>query len=130
MEGKSNEKNKFFLLPIIAIILELLPWGAGLVFSPQPSGRARETFSYFSLTPFSYGNFAPFITAVLSCFILAFVPFVIKKSGAKKVAFTVSLIAVIVSLFPLINGVEYYSIVGCLITIAHVAECILLSIQR
>lgn len=33
------KKINILLLPIIAIILELLPWGAVLVFSPQPSDR-------------------------------------------------------------------------------------------
>lgn len=46
-----------------ALVLELLPWGAVLVFGRPAEdgtiGRFRETFSYFSLTPAGYANFFP-----------------------------------------------------------------------
>ena len=53
------------VLPALTIVLELLPFGAVCIFATSPTERVKETFSYFSLTPFGYANFAPLITATL-----------------------------------------------------------------
>jgi len=47
------------VLPALTIVLELLPFGAVCIFATSPTERVKETFSYFSLTPFGYANFAP-----------------------------------------------------------------------
>ena len=49
------------VLPALTIVLELLPLGAVCIFATSPTERVKETFSYFSLTPFGYANFAPLI---------------------------------------------------------------------
>ena len=54
------------VLPALTIVLELLPLGAVCIFATSPTERVKETFSYFSLTPFGYANFAPLITATLT----------------------------------------------------------------
>ena len=54
------------VLPALTIVLELLPLGAVCIFATSPTERVKETFSYFSLTPFGYANFAPLITAILT----------------------------------------------------------------
>ena len=54
------------VLPALTIVLELLPFGAVCIFATSPTERVKETFSYFSLTPFGYANFAPLITAILT----------------------------------------------------------------
>ena len=46
------------VLPALTIVLELLPLGAVCIFATSPTERLKETFSYFSLTPFGYANFA------------------------------------------------------------------------
>lgn len=58
--------------PIIAFVLELLPYGVVLNFANPEGEPWRRTYSYFSLTPFGYANFGPFITAILTCALLAF----------------------------------------------------------
>lgn len=95
-------KRTCFILifPIIAIILEILPCGAVLVFAPSPTDRVRETFSYFSLTPVGYANFAPFITALLTCVILL-LALVSIKLEMRKAVFWLSLATAIISLLPL-----------------------------
>ena len=40
------------VLPALTIALELLPLGAVCIFATSPTERVKETFSYFSLTPF------------------------------------------------------------------------------
>jgi hypothetical protein len=43
------------VLPALTIVLELLPLGAVCIFATSPTERVKETFSYFSLTPFGCG---------------------------------------------------------------------------
>lgn len=61
-------------LSVLLIVLELLPYGAELNFKfPDDAGNVitkRETYSYFSLMPYGYGNFCPLLTAILSCVLL------------------------------------------------------------
>ena len=102
------KKIRLLILPIITIVLEILPYGAVLVF---------ETFSYFSLTPFGYANFAPFITAMLTCVVLLLALISIKQKRVCKALFIVSLVAAVISLLPLAFGFSYFSIVGVFITL-------------
>ncbi len=115
------------LLPILALILETLPFGAVCVFAPSPTERVRKTFSYFSLTPFGYANFAPFLTALATCVMLLLaVLILVKKSGKiMRALFAVSVIAAILSLAPLLFGLEYYSVCGGIITAALALEAVL-----
>ena len=114
------------LIVIIAVvILELLPYGAVLNFGrpPEEGGVWRETFSYFSLTPFGYANFAPLITAVLSVVILLHitVALIFKSKNLWKGIRLESAIASVVSLLPVAYGFESYSGVGFAITILLVS---------
>ncbi len=119
------KKIGLVLLPIIAIALQILPSGATLIFAPSPTVTAKETYSYFSLSPLRYANFAPFITALLTCVVLSLALITIKRNNVSKAVFIVSLIATIISLFPLIYGVDYYSVVGGMITVMLTAESVL-----
>jgi hypothetical protein len=119
------KKTGLVLLPIIAIALQILPSGATLIFAPSPTVTAKETYSYFSLAPLRYANFAPFITALLTCVVLLLALITIKRNNVSKAVFIVSLIATIISLFPLIHGIDYYSVVGGMITVMLTAESVL-----
>lgn len=123
------KKIRLLILPIITIILQILPCGAVLVFAPSPTERVRETFSYFNLTPFGYANFAPFITALLTCIILLLALISIKLEKMRKVVFWLSLAAAIISLLPLVFGIDYYSVVGGIITITLAIESVLAKIS-
>ena len=109
--------KKFSLLisPLIVLILELLPFGAVLNFANPEGEPFRETFSYFSLTPFGYANFGPFITAILSCILLVSVIIYILKGKLKKFVIILGILACAVSLSPLLFGLQYYSVIaGCI----------------
>lgn len=121
--------RQFLILPIITIILQILPCGAVLVFAPSPTERVRETFSYFNLTPFGYANFAPFITALLTCIILLLALISIKLEKMRKAVFWLSLATAIISLLPLVFGIDYYSVVGGIITITLAIESVLAKIS-
>ena len=123
------KKIRLLILPIITIILQILPCGAVLVFAPSPTERVRETFSYFNLTPFGYANFAPFITALLTCIILLLALISIKLEKMRKAVFWLSLATAIISLLPLVFGIDYYSVVGGIITITLDIESVLAKIS-
>ena len=118
----------YLILPVITLILETLPYGAVCNFA-NPDGEAlRKTFSYFDLTPFGYANFAPLLTALITCLIFIMIAVYCIKGNvhtaikAKNILF----VAVIISLGSLIFGIRYFSLVGGLITLSLVAELLLL----
>ena len=116
-------------LPALTIALELLPLGAVCIFATSPTERVKETFSYFSLTPFGYANFAPLITAALTVAIFLLSLFSLKKNSVLKVLFVLSIIAAVISLLPLMYGLNYYTLVGAFITVTLVIESILAKAQ-
>lgn len=122
---KVFKKIGLLIFPVLTIILEALPFGTVLIFSPSPTERIRETFSYFNAMTFGYGNFAPFITALLTCVILLFAVVSIKRKKLCIAVFFVSLLATVVSLLPLMQGSEYFTVVGVLITVTLALESVL-----
>lgn len=114
-----KKKIPMLTLPLAALILEILPCGAVCVFAADKGERIRQTFSYFDLTPFGYANFWPFITAILTCalFVLAVVYALKQSKGLNTTIKNVSGIATAISLMPLLYGIEFYSIVGAVITV-------------
>lgn len=115
-------------LPAIAIILELLPYGAVLKFAPSPTTTKIETYSYFSPMLIGYANFAPFAIALFSCLILA-LTIVLLISGEKKIINMIrpaALASVIISVVQMFLGIDYITVVGCIIAAILAANCILL----
>ena len=111
------------VLPALTIVLEVLPLGAVCIFATSPTERVKETFSY--LTPFGYANFAPLITATLTVAIFLLSLFSLKKNSVLKALFVLSIITVVVSLLPLMYGLNYYTLVGAFITVTLLIESIL-----
>lgn len=129
---KNDEKKKLTqslilcIIPIFTLILEILPYGAVLNFA-GPEESIRRTFSYFSLTPFGFANFGPFITAVLTCILLLLliVCYVSEKEDLLQKAKVVTYIAIATSLAPLLYGIHNFSVVGFLISLTLVLEAFL-----
>ena len=112
------------ILCALTVILEILPFGAVLNFMSAPDdpvGHIRKTYSYFSLTPIGYANFGPFLCALLSVVLLVYHiicgSFIVKKN-AYAGAIALNLIAIVFSITPLMFGIDYYSVVGLLISIS------------
>ena len=121
----------YLVLPIITLILEVLPYGAVCIFASSPTDRIRETFSYFDLTPFGYANFAPFLTALITCliFILLLI-YWLKGNAVFAIKAKNNLyVAAVMSLGPLVFGLSYFSVVGALITTCLIAELLLLQFR-
>ena len=118
----------YLILPIITLILEILPYGAVCNFA-RPEGEPwRKTFSYFNLTPFAYANFAPLLTAIITCLIFVLMMVYCIKGNVRSAikAKNILFVAVVMSLGPLVFGIRYFSLIGGLITLSLVAELLLL----
>lgn len=112
---------KLLILPILVIILEILPYGVILKFGVQLEdgsiGTVRDTFSYFSMTPFGYGKFSPLVTAILSCVLLIFT-FIYTLTQRCAIGIkAVSVMVFIVSLLPLMFNIgSSFSVLGVIIS--------------
>jgi hypothetical protein len=120
----------YLILPIITLVLEALPYGAVCVFASSPTERIRKTFPYFDLTPFGYANFAPLFTAIISCiiFILLFLYFVNGNTVFATKAKNILYVATVMSFGPLVFGLNYFSVVGGLISASLIAELFFLKL--
>lgn len=112
-------KKKIITLAILlsALVLEILPYGAVCNFANPEGEPFRKTYSYFSLTPYGYANFGPFITALLTSILLVIIilSILLKKDWSKSISI-ISAIATLTSLAPLIFGFSNFSLVGAMIS--------------
>ena len=114
-------KKKLIMLctTLIALVLEILPYGAVCNFANPEGEPWRRTYSYFDLTPFGYANFAPFIVALLTCaLMMIIVVSLVKKKSLRTQILAVSAITTVLSLAPLLYGVRFFSTVGAFISVA------------
>lgn len=114
-------KRKLIMLftSLIALVLEILPYGAVCNFANPEGEPWRRTYSYFDLTPFGYANFAPLIVALLTCvLIILIVVSLISKKQMKMPILAISAIATVLSLAPLLYGIRFFSVVGAFISVA------------
>ncbi len=119
-----RKRMVYCILPVAALVLELLPWGAVCNFANPNGAPWRRTFSYFSLIPFGYANVGPFLTGVLTVGALALL-LVFLLTGKRPLLLWVKIllgVGVVLSLCPLLFGVRFFSAVGALITAALLAE--------
>ncbi len=128
-----NKKHISLLITAAIIVLEILPYGAVLNFGrPPEEGEAiRRTFSYFDLTPFGYANFAPFLTAIISCVMAVFV-IVSIFNDSEIIASAIKVLAVagfVISIMPLTLGMRYYTITAAIITAFFAAQFLLCSVR-
>lgn len=103
----------------VILILEIVPFGAVCVFAGENGETFKQTYSYFSLIPYGYANFGPFITAVLTVILLLFNIISIFKQSKKliNVSAFLSGIALLTSVLPLTSGFKFCTAVGVCITV-------------
>ena len=106
------------ILCCLLLILEALPLGAALHIATADGVHAVQFCSYFDLTPFGNGNFAPFVVAILSValLVLCLVYTLNPNKKLKKVIFAAACIAMILAFCPLLYCMQCYSWADCLIT--------------
>nr|MBQ4319733.1 hypothetical protein [Clostridia bacterium] len=128
-------KKKLLLIapPILALILEILPYGAVLNFANQLEDGTidtiRQTFSYFDLTPMGYANSGPILTAMLTCVItlIALIYILTAKKVLRSALSILCVIALVTSVMPMAYGMAYLSPVGIAITALLLVEAVLLT---
>lgn len=116
------------ILPVVAIFLEALPYGAILNFADE-SQTYRETFSYFSLTPYGYANFGPLIAAVLTCVVLLLVIILLAKKE-EKLCMGIAVLSGLAAAASLMGNVMGLSVTGLLITLVLLGQCVLSGFLR
>ena len=129
-----KKRLQYLILPVITLILELLPYGAVCNFmlpsttEGVPAGRFRELYSYFDLTPFGWANFAPLITAIITCIVLLILVIYCftGKECLAKTAKNILCVGAVISFGPLLLGPHFLSVAGVLISISLIAEFIVL----
>ena len=129
-----KKRLPYLILPIVTLILEILPYGAVCNFmlpsttEGVPAGRFRELYSYFDLTPFGWGNFAPLITAIITCIILLIL-LIYCFTGIErltKTAKNILCVGAVISFGPLVLGPHFLSVLGVLISLSLIGEFLLL----
>ena len=118
----------YLILPIITLILEILPYGAVCNFMNPEGEPWRMTYSYFDLIPFGNANFSPLLCAITTCIIITLL-IIYCITGKKHIAVkakNILYVCIVLSLGPLVFGINSYSLVGALITATLIGELILL----
>lgn len=116
------------ILPVVAIVLEALPYGVVLQFADEIQ-TYRETFSYFSLTPYGYANFGPLIAAVLTCVTLLLVIILLAKKE-EKLCMGIAVLSGLAAAASLMGNVMGFSVTGLLITLVLLGQCVLSGFLR
>ena len=126
------KKIAIVVLSIAAIILEILPYGVVMLWANPEGEPWRETFSYFDLLPFGYANFGPLITAILTCVItiMCTVFLFCDSKGIRSGIFGLACAATVTSFTPLFLGIEYFSIIGALISTALLAIAVIMKTEQ
>lgn len=116
---------------LLALAFEIMPYGAVCNFmTPPGEPPLRETYSYFSLTPFGYANFAPFIVAILTCVLLVLVViYIFVGQRMRMPVLCVALAAALLSFAPLLLGFSYFSLLGLLISLCLVGVTLLTALD-
>ncbi|MBQ1233932.1 MAG: hypothetical protein IIX86_10420 [Clostridia bacterium] len=126
--------KKIFALiaSLTALILEILPYGAVCNFATPPGEPPlRLTYSYFSLVPFGYANFAPFTVAILTCALLVLmIVYVFISQRLHMPVLCVSAAAALLSLAPLLLGISYYSPVALCISLCLIGATVLVLLDK
>ena len=122
----------FLIAPIIALILECLPYGVVMYFATN-EGRDRiiVTRSYFDLLPFGYGSFGPLIAAVLTCvlLVLTVIYVFLARRGLAATAAGLAIAAGLLSSSDVLFGIEWLSVINVAVTLLLFAEAALLLIK-
>ena len=104
------------LFTAAALALMIFTKGAILRSQTETGVYLRTPCSYFNPTVLGSGNFAPFVTAILACFLLILGFLALKSKGAQVGLAVLSPVTFVLSLLPLAKGC--YSLLGACVSAA------------
>ena len=88
----------------VALVLEMLPIGAVMVFATSSTECTIEVYSYFSMLPVGYANFAPLLTGILTILIILLGVIALfrfdKAASIRRTIFVCSIISLLFSIVP------------------------------
>ena len=88
----------------VALVLEMLPIGAVMVFATSSTERTIEVYSYFSMLPVGDANFAPLLTGILTILIILLGVIALfrfdKAASIRRTIFVCSIISLLFSIVP------------------------------
>lgn len=88
----------------VALVLEMLPIGAVMIFATSSTERTIEVYSYFSMLPVGYANFAPLLTGILTILIILLGVIALfrfdKAASIRRTIFVCSIISLLFSIVP------------------------------
>ena len=127
-------KKRLLLLiaPVIALILECLPYGVILKFADAPDSTFTVTYSYFSLTPFGWANLGPLPAAALTCVVilLTLIYVFAPKQGLAAAAAGLSIFAGLLSVLAAIMfGLEYLTVINVAVTLLLFTEAVMVFVN-
>lgn len=103
----------------VVLILEIIPYGAVCNFAAENGEALKQTYSYFSLIPYGYANFGPFVTAILTVvlIVLGIINLFTESKKLINISAFVCGLALFMSILPLTLGFSFWSAVGVCITV-------------
>ena len=119
------------ILPFIALVLQILPFSAVLNFGNPDGEPYRTEYSCFDLILVGYGNFGPFVAAWLTCavIVLLVIYCITGRRGVAAAAKIILLISALLTLTPLLFGINYITAAGLAVTSALAAEFVMISLS-
>ena len=127
-------KRLIVLLPqLLVIVLELLPTGVVLQYTPAPNPNefVNLTTFYFDINQFNYNVFMPFLTGLITIAILT-LTIIWLTTEKMKLLFVIRilcLIELITSIFVLLWGIRYVSVVGTIMNGLIIAKLVVFRME-
>ena len=122
-----------FIPQLIVIILELLPSGVVLKYTPapEPNQFINLTTFYFDINQFSYQVFMPFLTGLITIAILT-ITIIWLATDKKKLLFVIRILCMvqlITSMSVLLWGIRYVSVVGTIMNGLIIAKLVIFRME-
>ena len=123
---KQNRALTLFILPVITLILQILPFGAVCNFAGPYGDSVRQTYSCFSLIPYGYGNLFPMAAGILNIATIVILAVYAVKSNRTLLTYSeiIAWCCFALSFCPLYYGMSYMSVVGVFIGTAFAFEAV------
>ena len=119
-----RKRIELLLIPLAALVLEVLPIGVRAAFAPSPEKRVFVRYPWFHTLPFGYGICGPFIASLLTLCLLLAALFTWKQEKRAAVPILASA-ALLAGLSPLFYVPDSFTIWGGLICALLAAELLL-----